>query len=161
MHGTNAHCGQNAEYPSCHFEGQLGYNGAMPPTAAEEDSRRMIKVISLVYRKKGISNKQFLSYWFDKHGPLAVESIPGVLHYTQNHPVIGPGTEEDADGITEMWFEDMDAYNDYIEWRDSDAAQAMKESEEKFLDEPQTRRYVVEEHVFKKVGVTGEVARLG
>jgi hypothetical protein len=29
-----------------------------------------------------------------------------------------------------MWFEDMDAYNDYIEWRDSDAAQAMKESEE-------------------------------
>ncbi len=139
----------------------MGYNGAVPPMAAEEDSRRMIKVISLVYRKKGISNKQFLSYWLDKHGPLAVEHIPGVLHYTQNHPVIGPGTEDDADGITEMWFEDMDAYNDYIEWRDSDAAQAMKESEEKFLDEPQTRRYVVEEHVFKKVGVTGEVARLG
>lgn len=121
----------------------------------------MIKVISLVYRKKGISNKQFLSYWIDKHGPLVVESIPGVLHYTQNHPVIGPGTPEDADGITEMWFEDMDAYNDYIEWRDSDAAQAMKESEEKFLDEPQTRRYVVEEHVFKKIGVASEVARLG
>ncbi len=139
----------------------MGYNGAVPPLAAEEDSRRLIKVISLVYRKKGISNKQFLSYWLDKHGPLAVEHIPGVLHYTQNHPVIGPGTEDDADGITEMWFEDMDAYNDYIEWRDSDAAQAMKESEEKFLDEPQTRRYVVEEHVFKKVGVTGEVARLG
>jgi uncharacterized protein (TIGR02118 family) len=71
----------------------VGYNGAVPPMAAEEDSRRMIKVISLVYRKKGISNKQFLSYWLDKHGPLAVEHIPGVLHYTQNHPVIGPGTE--------------------------------------------------------------------
>jgi hypothetical protein len=37
----------------------------------------------------------------------------------------------------------------------------MKESEEKFLDEPQTRRYVVEEHVFKKVGVSGLAARLG
>jgi len=121
----------------------------------------MIKVISLVYRKKGISSKQFLSFWLDKHGALVVENIPGVLHYTQNHPITSPGAADDADGITEMWFEDMDAYNDYMEWRDSDEATIMKESEEKFLDESQTRRYVVEEHVFKKVGVSGQVARLG
>jgi uncharacterized protein (TIGR02118 family) len=139
----------------------VGYNGAVPPAATEEDSHRMIKVISLVYRKKGISSKQFMSYWLDKHGPLAVENIPGVLHYTQNHPITSPGAPDDADGITEMWFEDMDAYNDYMEWRGSEDAQVMKESEEKFLDEPQTRRYVVEEHVFKKVGVSGLAARLG
>ncbi|MBN1151745.1 MAG: EthD family reductase [Dehalococcoidia bacterium] len=139
----------------------MGYNDGVSPTATEEDSQRMIKVISLVYRKKGISNKQFLSYWLDKHGPLAVENIPGVLHYTQNHPILSPGTDDDADGITEMWFEDMDAYNDYMEWRDSDDALIMKDSEDKFLDEPRTRRYLVEEHVFKKVGVSGQVARLG
>ncbi len=121
----------------------------------------MIKVIALVYRKKGISNKQFLSYWLDKHGPLAVEHIPGVLHYTQNHPIASPGFEDDADGIVEMWFEDMDAYEDYMEWRNSGEAQVMRESEDKFLDEARTHRYVVDEHVFKKVGISGPVTRLG
>ena len=121
----------------------------------------MIKVISLVYRKKGISPRQFLSYWQEKHAPLAVEIIPGVLHYAQNHPIASPGLEDDADGISEMWFEDMDAYEEYMEWRVSGEALAMKETEEKFLDESRTRRYVVEEHVFKKVGVSGQVARLG
>ncbi len=121
----------------------------------------MIKVISLVYRKTGISAKQFLSYWLDKHGPLAVELIPGVLHYTQNHPIASPGLENDADGIVEMWFEDMDDYEDYMEWRQGPDAQAMKESEEKFLDESRTQRYLVEEHVFKKVGISGPAARLG
>jgi len=120
----------------------------------------MIKVISLVYRKTGISSKQFLSYWQDKHGPLAVELIPGVLHYTQNHPLTSPGREDDADGIVEMWFDDLDAYDDYIEWRACPEAQAMKESEDTCLDESRTRRYLVEEHVFKKVGISGPVARL-
>ena len=120
----------------------------------------MIKVISLVYRKTGISAKQFLSFWQDKHGPLAVELIPGVLHYTQNHPLTSPGLEDDADGIVEMWFEDLDAYEDYIECRAGPDAQTMKESEDKFLDESRTRRYLVEEHVFKKVGLHGPVARL-
>ena len=82
----------------------------------------MIKVISLVYKKKGISSKQFLSYWQEKHAPLAVENIPGVLHYAQNHPIISPGLEDDADGIVEMWFEDMDGYEEYMEWRVSDDA---------------------------------------
>ncbi len=121
----------------------------------------MIKVISLVYRKKGISPRQFLSYWQEKHASLAVENIPGMLHYAQNHPIISPGLQDDADGIVEMWFEDMDAYEEYMEWRVSDEALMMKESEEKFLDDSLTRRYVVEEHVFKRVGIGGQVARLG
>ncbi|MFW6103300.1 MAG: EthD family reductase [Chloroflexota bacterium] len=121
----------------------------------------MIKVVSLVYRKKGINPRQFLSYWQDKHAALAVEYIPGMLHYAQNHPVISPGLEDDADGLVEMWFEDMDAYEEYMDWRVSAEARVMQESEGKFLDESLTRRYVVEEHVFKKVGLGGEVARLG
>lgn len=121
----------------------------------------MIKVIILVYRKKGISPKQFLSYWQDKYGPLAVESIPDVLHYAQNHPIVRAGFEDDADGIVEMWFDDMDAYEEYMEWRQSDEALVVKESEDKFLDESRTRWYVVEEHIFKKVGLSGQVTRLG
>jgi len=137
----------------------LGYNGTVA-SCGPGGALRMIKVISLVYRKKGISSKQFLSYWQEKHGALAVENIPGILHYAQNHPLISPGLEDDADGIAEMWFEDMDAYEEYVEWRVSDDARTMKESEDRFLDEPRTRRYVVEEHVFKKVGMSGQVARL-
>ena len=88
----------------------------------------MIKVISLVYRKKGISNKQFLAYWHEKHGPLAVEQIPDVLHYTQNHPVETPGRDDDPDGIVEMWFEDKDDYEEYMEWQSKTEEQMEAES---------------------------------
>lgn len=110
----------------------------------------MMKIVALVYRKKGISQKQFRSYWVDRHGPFLVTTVPDLLHYTQNVPVESPGEEDDADGIAELWFEDMDALQDYLEWRETESAQELRRDENSFQDVTRMRRYIVEEHAFKR-----------
>jgi uncharacterized protein (TIGR02118 family) len=108
------------------------------------------KIVALVYRKAGMSSKQFQSYWVEKHGPLMVRVVPGILHYTQNVPVETPGLPDDADGIAELWFEDMDALRDYLDWRSSKDALELRRDEDVFQDVGRTRRYIVEERVFKQ-----------
>jgi uncharacterized protein (TIGR02118 family) len=44
----------------------------------------MIKRISLLQRKAGMSVEAFNRHWFEIHGPLAL-SVPGVQRYIQNH----------------------------------------------------------------------------
>ena len=114
----------------------------------------MTKIVAIVYRKKGMSRKQFHSYWVEKHGPLFVRTVPGILHYTQNVPVEWPGLEDDVDGVSEMWFEDIDDVHDYLEWRETAAAQVLRRDEDTFQDTGRTRRYIVEEHVFKQPQTT-------
>ncbi len=115
----------------------------------------MMKIIALVYRKPGTRSEQFLSYWLSTHGPLMLRLTPGLLHYTQNVPVQPTGSDDDADGISELWFDDMDALQDYLEWRDSPEAAELRQDEERFQDTRRTRRYIVEEHVFKLPGPRG------
>jgi len=110
----------------------------------------MMKIVALVYRKAGMSAKQFQSYWVEKHGPLMVRTVPGILHYTQNVPDEKPGQSDDADGIAELWFEDIDALHDYLDWRETADAQELRRDEDVFQDVSRTRRYVVEEHTFKQ-----------
>lgn len=114
----------------------------------------MTKIVALVYRKTGMSSKQFQSYWVEKHGPLLVRTVPGILHYTQNVPIEKPGLEDDADGIAELWFEDLEDVHEYLEWRETDDAQALRRDEDMFQDVHKTRRYIVEEHVFKQQTTT-------
>src|SRR4051795_527039 len=44
----------------------------------------MIKVLSLLTRKDGISHEQFVRHWYDIHGPLAL-AVPGIRRYVQSH----------------------------------------------------------------------------
>jgi uncharacterized protein (TIGR02118 family) len=74
----------------------------------------MIKTISLLTRKDGLSHEEFMRHWVEVHAPLA-HAVPGVLRYVQSHiqgerarPDI-PTTEVSVDGIAELWFDDRDA----------------------------------------------------
>lgn len=74
----------------------------------------MIKSIGLLTRKAGLSHKDFVTHWFEVHGPLA-HAVPGVRRYVQSHiidertrPDI-PTTEIDIDGIAELWYDDRAA----------------------------------------------------
>jgi uncharacterized protein (TIGR02118 family) len=109
-----------------------------------------MKIVALVYRKAGISEKQFRTHWVEKHGPLMVRIVPGMVHYTQNVPIDKPGLGDDADGISELWFDDIDALKDYLDWRETPEARELRVDEDLFEDVPRTRRYVVEEYVFKQ-----------
>jgi uncharacterized protein (TIGR02118 family) len=75
----------------------------------------MIKLLSLLTRKPGITHEQFVRHWYDIHGPLAL-AVPGVRRYVQSHitgtrsrPDI-PDTDVEVDGIAELWYDDLAAY---------------------------------------------------
>ncbi len=71
----------------------------------------MIKVLSLLTRKPGLSHEDFVKHWRDVHGPLA-HGIPGLRRYVQAH-ITGMRTradiaesDVDIDGIAELWYDD-------------------------------------------------------
>ncbi|HEY9281094.1 MAG TPA: EthD domain-containing protein [Eoetvoesiella sp.] len=74
----------------------------------------MIKSISLLSRKEGISHEEFMQHWIEKHAPLA-HAVPGLRRYLQSHimeerfrPDI-PTIEGEVDGIAELWYDNLDA----------------------------------------------------
>lgn len=74
----------------------------------------MVKSLSLLVRKDGMTHEQFMKHWVEIHGPLALE-VPGLRRYVQSHirderrrPDI-PALGVEVDGIAETWYDDADA----------------------------------------------------
>ena len=74
----------------------------------------MIKSISLLTRREGLTHADFVKHWVETHAPLA-HAVPGLRRYVQSHileertrPDI-PTTEVEIDGIAELWYDDRDA----------------------------------------------------
>jgi uncharacterized protein (TIGR02118 family) len=74
----------------------------------------MIKSLSLLIRKAGMTHEQFVKHWVEVHAPLA-HSVPGLRRYVQSHiaderrrPDIPP-LEVEVDGIAELWYDDREA----------------------------------------------------
>jgi uncharacterized protein (TIGR02118 family) len=74
----------------------------------------MIKSLSLLTRRPGLSHAEFVRHWLEIHAPLA-HAVPGVKRYVQNH-IEGERTRPDiattevvVDGIAELWFDDRAA----------------------------------------------------
>ena len=108
----------------------------------------MIKIISLIKKKPGLTDEEFYQYWKEKHGPLAVKVIPGLRKYIQNHPVRLPSVKYEMDGIVETWFDNLEACQDFMTWRKSGEAKVLLDDEDKFVDRSMVR-YIVEEHIIK------------
>ncbi len=71
----------------------------------------MIKVLSLLTRKEGLTHEAFVKHWLEIHGPLA-RAVPGIRRYVQSH-IRGrrtradiPETDVEVDGIAELWYDD-------------------------------------------------------
>ena len=73
----------------------------------------MIKSVSLLTRKSGMTHAQFVKHWAEVHAPLAL-AVPGLRRYVQSHIVEErtrpdiPTTEVEVDGIAELWYDDRD-----------------------------------------------------
>jgi uncharacterized protein (TIGR02118 family) len=74
----------------------------------------VIKAISLLVRRDGLTHEQFVTHWFEIHGPLA-RAVPGIRRYVQSH-IVGErkradisGLDIEADGIAELWYDDRAA----------------------------------------------------
>jgi uncharacterized protein (TIGR02118 family) len=74
----------------------------------------MIKTISLLTRKPGMTHEQFMTHWVEIHAPLA-RAVPGLRRYVQSHILAEPTrpdiptTEVEVDGIAELWYDDRAA----------------------------------------------------
>jgi uncharacterized protein (TIGR02118 family) len=74
----------------------------------------VIKSISLLTRRAGLTREQFTKHWVEIHAPLA-HAVPELRRYVQSH-IVGerrrpdiPETEVDIDGIAELWYDDREA----------------------------------------------------
>ena len=74
----------------------------------------MIKSLSLLVRKDGMTHEEFMKHWIEIHAPLAVK-VPGLRRYVQSHirderrrPDI-PWFGVEVDGIAETWYDDAEA----------------------------------------------------
>jgi uncharacterized protein (TIGR02118 family) len=105
----------------------------------------MIKSLTFLKKKPGLNKEEFLRYWKEKHGPLAAKVVPGLKKYVQCHPV--PGFESDIDGIVELWWDSPESFQAFLSWRQTDAAQVLKDDEEQFVDTRRWVRFVAEEHL--------------
>ena len=74
----------------------------------------MIKSVSLLTRKAGLSHEEFVKHWVEVHAPLA-HAVPGLRRYVQSH-IVGertrpdiPTTAVEVDGVAETWYDDLTA----------------------------------------------------
>jgi uncharacterized protein (TIGR02118 family) len=107
----------------------------------------MIKTVSLLTRRPGMTHEQFMTHWIEIHAPLA-HAVPGLRRYVQSHildqptrPDI-PTTAMDVDGIAELWYDDRAAMT---------RAHASPEAKALFADGAlfigRIKTFIVDEHV--------------
>ena len=72
----------------------------------------MIKTITIAHRRPDMTHEEFAKHWFEVHGPLAAKLIPHVKRYVQNHLIYVPGMEFQGDGVVEMWYDSVEAWQE-------------------------------------------------
>ena len=113
----------------------------------------MIKSMTLIKRKPGLSREEFIQHYEEVHAPLALKHFPTFKRYVRNYVIALPGTEEpDFDCITEFWFEDIEgamavteALGDYK----TEIGRIFLDDEEKFMDRGSRVSFLVDERVSK------------
>jgi uncharacterized protein (TIGR02118 family) len=117
----------------------------------------MIKLVYAVAARPDIDSAEFHRYWLEEHGPKVrsvAESI-GALRYVQSHtldtPINRAMQESRAmpghyDGITEVWFESLEALQRAMETpAGADAMKMLVEDEHRFIDMPRSTVFMTEE----------------
>ena len=116
----------------------------------------MIKLISLIPRKPGLTRQQFIDHYEAVHAPLALSLFPQIARYVRNYPtgddnmhyagkIDCPGLPYDA--VTEQWFSDRAAYDAMMRSFASDPARFkdLSEDEDRFIDKGRMIMFLVEE----------------
>lgn len=104
---------------------------------------KMFKVMSFLTKKEGLNTKEFIDYYENNHVPLIASIAPVPDGYKRNY-IIG-GTEEDFDVITEMSFQDREAYEAWVDKMYAPDTGVI-EDETRFLDRAKTKPHFIEEH---------------
>lgn len=69
----------------------------------------MLKIIAPFNFVDGQPKEQSLAHWNNKHPEVVRRCIPTAERYVQNVPIRISGRTWSFDGVSELWFPDMDA----------------------------------------------------
>ena len=114
----------------------------------------MIKSFWVMKRRNGLTRDQFLRHWKEIHGPmfLSKKDLPQLRKYIQNHPakVTRPEFDTDIDGIAELWFDDIESAQAFLQWhRFSDEAKELREDDKLLANVKEGFNLFAEEHAVK------------
>lgn len=115
----------------------------------------MIKLVTLIPRKPGMSREAFIDYYENRHVPLAYGLFPQIAKYTRNYAhgenlhYAGRASTITLpyDCVTEHWFKDRAAYEDMMAQFESDPAKfaGIDQDEANFMDKEKVVMFLVEE----------------
>ncbi len=125
----------------------------------------MIKMVTVMVRKRGMPREEFISYYENHHVPLSLSLFPQIKKMARNYPstdnfhYIGKAGAPTVpfDVVTEHWFEDKAAYDEMMAQFASDPEKFRRssEDEEKFSDKQRTIMFMVEEHETEERALAG------
>lgn len=119
----------------------------------------MIKLVFCCRRREGMTREAFQERWLAVHGPLVKRlresDLPVMKRYVQSHSLPdemseglrGPrGSAEPYDGITEVWFESVEALGADRSEGAIAASRALIADEAEFIDLARSSVFLTEEH---------------
>ena len=118
----------------------------------------MIKLVYCVRKRADISQAEFHRYWLEEHGPRARKHAKAIhaIRYVQSHTLdselnAGLRTSRSAgpayDGITEMWWSDMEEFEKSLGSEAGVAAGLdLLEDERRFVDAEASSIFLTQEH---------------
>lgn len=118
----------------------------------------MFKQVSLYERKAGISAEAFRAYYEETHVRTRLSSmtLPGLRRYMRRYltaipdPVTGKALDLGYDVITELWFEDKLAWENYRRVSlDAEVRRIATDDELLFMDQDAKSTYLVDECVLE------------
>jgi uncharacterized protein (TIGR02118 family) len=105
----------------------------------------MIKLVYCITKKAVLTDEEFFRYWENVHGPIGAR-IPRLRKLVQSRRLTVPGDKHrpDYDGMSELWFDDVEAL---LAARQSPEWKASTEDEKNFIDHNKVAYFVSEEHI--------------
>jgi len=113
----------------------------------------MLKFVTLLKRRSGVSRDEFIDYYERHHAQIGVKYLSGhasryVRRYVQPmpNPVTGILDEPEHDVVMEIWFPDRAAFEAAMaRLTEPDVAAEIAEDEERLFDRSKHRHFFVEE----------------
>lgn len=118
----------------------------------------MIKLVYCVRKRADISQAEFHRYWLEEHGPRARRHAKAIhaARYVQSHTLdselneglrASRGGGPPYDGITEMWWSDLEAFEkSFASEAGIAAGMDLLEDERHFIDTEASTLFLTEEH---------------
>lgn len=128
----------------------------------------MVKLVFCIHRQSHLTHEEFLRYWLDEHGRLAISLVKDlrVRRYVQLHTIETPlndlfAAPRDAldpfDGIVELWFDSLEVVEEMIATRPGRrAGKLLLEDERNFIDLDRSHIFFAREHELITLDSTAE-----